>query len=288
MIGRVNTGGGGAGGTLTVTTPGAGITVTVSKDGKTKTKVSGADGVAAFKGLATGTWTLTITDGTQTASKPVVVTADYNTTISFFSATINVTYPAGSTCTATDGVTTLTAPDTSGTWDCVVANAGTWTVSLDNDLEETVEVTESGATYTVSKWYVLKGGDVRENITGGWSSNGNLTATVESDGIRISNDGDYGVCGTNSKVPIKGFHTLYLSYSNNTFNNMQLIIDTDKPPTYDGSYVAITEPSVTGTESGTIELDISGAHSYDKLYIGFSGGWERGISTLVTGIWVEA
>ena len=125
MIGRVNTGGG-TGGTLMVTAP-AGVTVTVSKDGKTKTKTAGADGLAVFKGLKSGQWTLTITDGEQTAQKTVTITADYSTAITFFTATINVTYPAGSTCTATDGVTTLTAPDTSGTWACIVDNAGTWT-----------------------------------------------------------------------------------------------------------------------------------------------------------------
>ena len=82
MIGRVNTGGG-TGGTLTVTTPGAGITVTASKDGKTKKKVSGADGTAVFKGLEGGTWTITMTDGSQTAQKTVAVTTDYNIVISF-------------------------------------------------------------------------------------------------------------------------------------------------------------------------------------------------------------
>ena len=44
-------------------------------------------------------------------------------------AFIVVTYPAGSTCTVSDGTTTLTAPDTSGSWACKVPNAGTWTVS---------------------------------------------------------------------------------------------------------------------------------------------------------------
>ena len=94
-------GGGGTGATLTVNAP-AGATVSVTKDGKTKTKTAGADGVAAFKGMKSGQWTLTITDGEQTAQKTVTITADYSTAITFFSATIHVTYPAGSTCTATD------------------------------------------------------------------------------------------------------------------------------------------------------------------------------------------
>lgn len=147
MIGRVNTGGG-KGAALTVTAP-AGATVTVSKDGKTLTRVAGADGVVVFRGLETGTWTLSITDGEQTASKMVEIVTDYATTITFFAATINVTYPAGSTCTATDGTTTLTAPDTSGTWACAVPNAGTWTVSITNNAGEKskpVTITTDGET----------------------------------------------------------------------------------------------------------------------------------------------
>lgn len=77
-----NGGSGGTGATLAVTAP-AGCTVTVSKDGKTKTKTAGADGLAVFKGLETGTWTVTITDGEQTAQKIVAVTADYATDVSF-------------------------------------------------------------------------------------------------------------------------------------------------------------------------------------------------------------
>lgn len=75
-------GGGGTGAALTVTAP-AGCTVTVSKDGKTKTKVAGADGVAVFKGLATGTWTVTITDGTDTKTDTVNLVADYTKAMSF-------------------------------------------------------------------------------------------------------------------------------------------------------------------------------------------------------------
>lgn len=167
--------GGGTGGTLTVTAP-ANVTVTVSKDGKTKTKNSGMSGVVVFKGLASGTWTLTITDGSQTSSKPVVVTADYSTVIAFFTATINITYPAGSTCTCSDGTTTLSAPDTSGTWACVVPNAGTWTISCTDGTENTSEavtITTDGQSVSVALSYFLwlyKDGDTCDAVSGGWSS----------------------------------------------------------------------------------------------------------------------
>ena len=83
MIGRTNTGGGGGiGCTLTVTAL-SGVTVTVSKDGKKKTKIANADGVAVFKGLATGTWNITITDGEKTATKDTVITADYAVNVTF-------------------------------------------------------------------------------------------------------------------------------------------------------------------------------------------------------------
>lgn len=172
MIGRVNTGGG-TGGTLTVTAP-ANVTVTVSKDGKTKTKNSGTSGVVVFKGLASGTWTLTITDGSQTSSKPVVVTADYSTVIAFFAATINITYPAGSTCTCSDGTTTLSAPDTSGTWVCTVPNAGKWTVtSTDGDTSKSADVviTTDGQTESITLLYItylFKDGETYDSLTGGW------------------------------------------------------------------------------------------------------------------------
>ena len=158
------------GSTLTVTAP-ALCTVTVSKDGKTKTKVAGTDGVVVFKGLSSGDWLLSITDGTQTAQKTVTITADYTAAITFFAATIHVTYPAGSTCTATDGVTTLTAPDTSGTWDCVVPNAGTWTITVvEKGWSETADISENGqeTSVDVSKYWLYKDGNEYTDRTGGW------------------------------------------------------------------------------------------------------------------------
>ena len=77
--------GGGSGGTvaaLTVNAP-AGATVTVSKDGKTYMKTADSSGVAVFKGLKSGTWTVTITDGSQTSTKSVKITTDYAVIIGF-------------------------------------------------------------------------------------------------------------------------------------------------------------------------------------------------------------
>lgn len=166
---------GGTGGTLTVTAP-ANVTVTVSKDGKTKTKNSGTSGVVVFKGLKSGTWTVTITGDGKTAQKNVVVTTDYSTVIAFFAATINITYPAGSTCTCSDGTTTLSAPDTSGSWTCIVYNAGTWTLSCTDGTDSTSEavtITTDGQSVSVALSYFLwlyRDGDTCDAVSGGWSS----------------------------------------------------------------------------------------------------------------------
>ena len=172
--------GGGSGGTgaaLTVNAP-AGVTVTVSKDGKSKKKTANSSGIAVFKGLSTGEWTVTITDGEKTASKPVTIISDFNKTITFFSATIHVTYPAGSTCTATDGVTTLTAPDKSGAWDCVVPNAGTWTITAEGyPYPSTVDITTNGQVENVdlTRVCLFKDGNQYTDVTGGWTVNGGYT-----------------------------------------------------------------------------------------------------------------
>lgn len=158
MIGMTNAGGGGSGCKLTITAPaGAAITVT-NTAGKIKSKTVDANGLAVFRGLTDGKWTITITNGSDTASKTVEIEADYQAEITFFSATINITYPAGLACTVTDGVTTLTAPDTSGTWACVVPSKGTWTITAGDWSAEAI-MTTSGQTETVrvAKWIVKNG-----------------------------------------------------------------------------------------------------------------------------------
>ena len=49
--------------------------------------------------------------------------------IDLFTATLNITYPAGANCICTDGVITYYAPDTTGIWELVVPNQGVWTIS---------------------------------------------------------------------------------------------------------------------------------------------------------------
>ena len=129
-----NIGGQSGGGSLTksvliVTAP-TGSTVTVTKGATTKTAMK-KNGEWWFKNLENGEWTIRATLGGQsaTAAYKIEQFGVYRTSIAYFKATINVTYPAGSICTATCGEITLTAPDTSGTWTCIVPKAGEWTLT---------------------------------------------------------------------------------------------------------------------------------------------------------------
>lgn len=255
MIGRVNTGGGGTGGTLTVTAP-ANVTVTVSKDGKTKTKNSGTSGVVVFKGLASGTWTVTITGDGKTAQKNVVVTTDYSTVIAFFTATINITYPAGSTCTCTNGSTALTAPDTSGTWVCTVPNAGTWTVSStdwDKSKSADVVITTDGQTESVTLLYItylFKDGETYDSLTGGWQG----TVNAEKQALQLSAAaGKTAAAYTKSKVNITGYSTMLVT--TDVANNIGLyLIITSVVPGETWNRVAEVE---IANGASKISLDIS-------------------------------
>lgn len=262
-------GSGGTGGTLTVTAP-ANVTVTVSKDGKSKIKNSGTSGVVVFKGLASGTWTVAITSDGKTAQKNVVVTTDYSTVIAFFAATINITYPAGSTCTCSDGTTTLSAPDTSGTWACIVPNAGTWTVTSTSGTEtdsKAVTITTDGQSTSVELSYALflfKPNAPSDIIAGEWEMPGNSTVTAEAELVvkSVNNyNGNRDISArTKGQIDLTEYSTLQATCKASGGSNTKLDV-------YSGSSVVAS--AAIGTNLTTVTVDISalsGLHS-----IGFGG-----------------
>ena len=260
---------GGTGGTLTVTAP-ANVTVTVSKDGKTKTKNSGTSGVVVFKGLASGTWTVTITGDGKTAQKNVVVTTDYSTVIAFFAATINITYPAGSTCTCSDGTTTLSAPDTSGTWVCTVPNAGKWTVSsTDGDKSKSADVviTTDGQTESVTLLYIthlFNNGDTCDAITGGWGTGSTSagSASISGQQIRIAANAKKSFsCGPKNKIDVSEYKALSVT-----------VDSIDNGPLHVYLYAtSISNPAakVTTSTTGTVSLDISSVSGANTVMLSF-------------------
>lgn len=103
-----------------------------------------------------------------------------------FSATINITYPAGSTCTVTNYKKTWTAPNTSGSWTFKANEVGHYTVkavSGNKSREKEVLITVEGQVENVTLTYELvlfdgsNGGDVTA-LTGGWEADGHVSSNI--------------------------------------------------------------------------------------------------------------
>lgn len=264
-------GSGGEGGTLKVNAPPLVAVTITNKAGKTKTKTANADGMAIFNGLASGEWNVTIVNSD---GKPTTITADvqteYTVTIAFFSATIDITYPAGSTCTCSDGTTTLSAPDTSGTWACIVPNAGTWTVTSTSGAEtdsKAVTITTDGQSTSVELSYALflfKPNAPSSIISGEWEMPAHSTVTAEAELTvkSVNNFNGYRIISARTKgqIDLTEYSTLQATCKASGGSDTKLEV-------YSGSSVVAS--TAIGADLTTVTVDISalsGLHS-----IGFAG-----------------
>lgn len=273
MIFNVTGSGGVNGTTLTVTAP-ASVTATVSKGAKTKTKTTDSAGKAVFRGLESGVWTVTITDGSQTASKQVAVTLDYAASLTFFSATIRVTYPVGSVCTCSDGTTTLTAPDTSGSAVFTVPNAGTWTVKITSGGKvktAAVQITAGGQSKSVAIDYILylyNRGDQCTAVTGGWEKScesagvGNLTAGNAYLIVQKGAENDAFGAAMVNEVDMTGYTTLHAIVSRTMKATMRMAVG----PKFPGVAAGSVENDVSTVEK-EMTLDISQISGKNKVLI---------------------
>lgn len=91
-----------------------------------------------------------------------------------FSATISITYPAGSICTVSNYKKTWTAPNTTGSWTFKANEVGHYTVKAVSGSKSTskaVSITTERQVETVELMYELilfDGGD-NTGVTGGWT-----------------------------------------------------------------------------------------------------------------------
>ena len=279
MIGRVNTGGG-SGCILTITAV-ASETVTISKNGKSKSKTTDSKGIAVFRGLDTGKWTIVIVRGGVPITRVVTVTADYHVAIPLFAATINITYPAGSTCTCSDGTTTLSAPDTSGTWVCTVPNAGKWTVSsTDGDKSKSADVviTTDGQTESVTLLYIthlFNNGDTCDAITGGWGIGSTSAGSASISGQQISiaaNAQKSFSCGPKNKIDVSEYEALSVAVDSIGGGELSVYLYA----------TSISNPAakVTTATTGTVSLDISSVFGANTVMLSFYS--EKGGSVKVS------
>lgn len=294
-IGRVNTGGGGSGGTLTVTGI-AGHTVTATKGGKTYTRTFNSGGVAVFKGLSTGTWTLTMTGDGQTSTKTIKITSDYSTSIAYFSATISITYPAKSTCVVKNsGGTTVASNTNTGTsaktWTATVNATGTYTVTATatdgsgKSKSQSVSITADGQSESVTLSYELV---ILNGSTGNGSSNweaaavGNGSVSFSSSaGIVVDPNGWTPRVISSKAWDLTNYTTLtfYISRPSNSMNIRCGVGSPHADYGYITDWDAYTDTTSQDT-SFTVVVDIS---SITSTYIGmeFEYGTKATISKII-------
>lgn len=278
---------GGSGGspnksTIIVTAP-TGSTITCKMGSTTKT-ASEKNGTWTFSGLDIGTWTVTATKGSSIATQDVDITrltVEY-VTITYFSATINVTYPAGSTCTCSDGTTTLTAPNTSGSWTCIVYNAGTWTVSStdgDKSKSTNVVITTDGQTESVTLLYItylFKDGETYDSLTGGWQG----TVNAEKQALQLTaNAGKTASVWTQNKVDLTDYSSVSVKSDSNAYIGLSIIIASTIGPSGQ-----VAKASISGRES-ELSLDISAITG--EYFVWLSAYSEKGSTRYVYEVSLE-
>lgn len=280
MIFNMVGGGGGSGATLVVSSP-ANVSVTVSKDDKSYTKNSGSLGSTTFKGLATGTWTVTISGNGQTATKTIEITADYAITIAFFSSSINITYPATSTCVVTNsGGQTVASNTNTGsstkTWTATVNATGTYTVTATatdgsgKSKSVDVSITVNGQSENLTLAYELVAflNGATDPAVGGWTG-GTVTGSV----LRLNpGNGASGRVCSNNELDLRDFtkitfHVKDLTSQDNSLSKVGISSNNTNNSNFITSATMPTGGGAWSTSDVTKVIDITSVDSgYIKIY----------------------
>ena len=161
--------GGGAGGVLTVTVS-PGELVTVSNSDNSQAKAANASGVAVFKGLKAGPWTVAVTRNGKPTAKTVIVVTDYSVSIPL-STIPEFTY-TGDYEIVNDSDEPITVSQDN--WKIRFLTSGTLTFTNLNGAENGIDV------------FLVGGGGNGETIRGARGGGGGYTKTVKGVSIAIA------------------------------------------------------------------------------------------------------
>ena len=198
-----------------------------------------------------------------------------------FSATISITYPAGSTCTVANYKKTWTAPNTSGSWTFKANEVGVYTVkavSGSKSREKEVLITAEGQSKTITIVYETVLFDATDNtsITGGWQQknyfDGYGTASISNGLIQVVGSTAYGGASasymvmylTKNKIDLTEATSLKAQTGTINGNNLAFVIKSantlsgwyDDPLT-DGTCPAYTKLTANGSSNSTVSIDVS-------------------------------
>lgn len=207
-----------------------------------------------------------------------------------FSATISITYPAGSTCTVSNYKKTWTAPNTSGSWTFKAHEVGIYTVkavSGSKSKEKEVLITTKGQVATVALAYELyifkQGQGAVVPLSSATDTNGRVT--IGTDKITISKTSQYS-CGaavfTTNLVDLSPYHTLHADVALTPLSNVYrsyLYVSGSAPEGWPGEVSGLAVTEITASSS-RVSLDISSVNS------GYVALGNYGYGS-VTNIWAE-
>lgn len=296
--------GGGSGATLVVTGV-AGDTCTISMGNKSYTKTFGTDKKATFKGLATGTWTVKMTNSAgKSATKTVTITADYAVTITYFSATIKVTYPANSKCVIKNSSGTQVASNTNTgtsakTWTATVGATGTYTIIATSIADPkktkstTVSITANGQsvnTTLIYEFYLFNKGKISGidwevvDLKQGYAS-ASIGTTIQGSTTGVGGDTNQGwSVSSATKINVAGYTKLCANVTSITPNDLFLGIDTSEK--VGAGYSDLQAYSII-TQKGKVSVDISSINTSGYIGLG-RNWWKMNVSQLtVDQIWLE-
>lgn len=258
----------------------SGSTVTATL-GSCVLTATASNGQAMFRVPRAGSWAISATLGGNSATATVSITErrqSKSVTLQYFTSTIAVTWPSGSTCTAKCGSTTLTAPNTSGSYTFTVHTAGSWVVSCSGgglSASQTVSITASGQSKSVSLTYNKipaftytgqykivddSGTEISETTTNNWNirllTSGTLTftdlrGTTSIDVFLVGGGG-----GSNSKTVATDYGTVHSGGGGGGYTKTQKSVSVSANSAIS---VSIGAGGGAGSSGGTTTVKVNGS-----------------------------
>ena len=279
----------------------SGSTVTATL-GSCVLTATASNGQAMFRVPRAGSWAIKGTLGGNSATATVSITErrqSKSVTLSYFTATIAVTWPSGSTCTAKCGSTTLTAPNTSGSYTFTVHTAGSWVVSCSgggNSATATVSITASGQSKSVALTYNKipaftytgeykivndSGTEISETTTNDWNIRLLTSGTLTFTDLRGTTSIDVFVVGggggSNSKTTSTDYGTVHSGGGGGGYTKTQKSVSVSANSAIS---VSIGAGGGAGSSGGTTTVKVNGS-TYSASG-GAAGGapWFNGNNTV--------
>lgn len=272
-----------------------GSTVTATL-GSCKLWSTASNGQAWIRVPRAGSWAISATLGGNSATGTVSITASgqsKSVTLQYFTSTIAVTWPSGSTCTAKCGSTTLTAPNTSGSYTFTVHAAGDWVISCSgggNSATATVSITATGQSKSVALTYNKipaftytgqykivddSGNEITSTTTNNWNIRLLTSGTLTFTDLRGTSSIDLflvgGGGGSPSRTVSTDYGTVHSGGGGGGYTKTQKSVSVSANAAID---VSIGAGGGAGSSGGTTTIKVNGtAHSASGGAAGGAPGW---------------